>query len=112
MLIAALCFKGGQSGRPEAASQTRAVPSELAEDEVMAAIVRRAGSALTENALYEFCRPRLAHFAVPRFIEFVDALPMTENGKVQKYQLRERGVTPGTWDRELVKAAHVEPDRA
>jgi crotonobetaine/carnitine-CoA ligase len=89
-----------------------AVPSELAEDEVMAAIVRRPGSALTENALYEFCRPRLAHFAVPRFIEFVDALPMTENGKVQKYQLRERGVTPGTWDRELVKPAHVEPDRA
>jgi carnitine-CoA ligase len=89
-----------------------AVPSELAEDEVMAAIVRRPGSALTENALYEFCRPRLAHFAVPRFIEFVNALPMTENGKVQKYQLRERGVTPGTWDRELVKPAHVEPDQA
>jgi crotonobetaine/carnitine-CoA ligase len=89
-----------------------AVPSELAEEEVMAAIVRRPGSALTENALYEFCRPRLAHFAIPRFIEFVDALPMTENGKVQKYRLRERGVTPETWDRELVKPAHAEPDPA
>ena len=78
----------------------------------LAAIVRRPGSALTENALYEFCRPRLAHFAIPRFIEFVDALPMTENGKVQKYRLRERGVTPETWDRELVKQAHAEPDPA
>jgi carnitine-CoA ligase len=76
------------------------VPSELAEDEVMAAIVRRPGSALTESELCEFCRPRLARFAVPRFIEFVDTLPTTENGKVQKYKLRERGVTPAAWDRD------------
>jgi crotonobetaine/carnitine-CoA ligase len=78
------------------------VPSELAEDEVMAAIVRRPGSALTEGELCEFCRPRLARFAVPRFIAFVDMLPTTENGKVQKYKLRERGVPAGTWDREAV----------
>ena len=76
------------------------VPSELAEDEVMAAVVRRAGSALTERALAEFCAPRLARFAVPRFIEFVDELPTTENGKVQKYKLRDRGVTAKAWDRE------------
>jgi crotonobetaine/carnitine-CoA ligase len=76
------------------------VPSELAEDEVMAAIVRRAGSKLTEGALAEFCAPRLARFAVPRFIEFVDELPTTENGKVQKYKLRDRGVTAKAWDRE------------
>ena len=37
---------------------------------------------------------------MPRFIEFVDALPTTESGKVQKYKLRERGVTAGAWDRE------------
>ena len=48
----------------------------------------------------EFCQPRLAYFAVPRFIDFVEELPTTENGKVQKYKLRDRGVTPGTWDRE------------
>jgi carnitine-CoA ligase len=82
-----------------------AVPSELAEDEVMAAVVRRPGSRLTEKALCEFCRPRLAAFAVPRFIEFVDALPTTESGKVQKYKLRDRGVSGRTWDRQ--KAADV-----
>jgi crotonobetaine/carnitine-CoA ligase len=76
------------------------VRSELAEDEVMAAIVRRPGSALTEIALTEFCQPRLAYFAVPRFIEFVDQLPTTESGKVQKYKLRERGITAGAWDRD------------
>jgi crotonobetaine/carnitine-CoA ligase len=90
-----------------------AVPSELAEDEVMAAIVRRPGSALTESALYEFCQPRLARFALPRFIEFVDALPMTENGKVQKFRLRDRGVKPSTWDRDAVaKPVQARGDRA
>jgi crotonobetaine/carnitine-CoA ligase len=90
-----------------------AVPSELAEEEVMAAIVRRPGSALTESALHEFCQPRLARFALPRFIEFVDALPMTENGKVQKFRLRDRGVGPKTWDRDAVaKPVQVGADRA
>ncbi len=42
----------------------------------------------------------MPNFAIPRFIEFVDALPMTENGKVQKFRLRERGVTAATWDRD------------
>jgi crotonobetaine/carnitine-CoA ligase len=77
------------------------VPSELAEEEVMAAIVRRPGSTLTESILTEFCRPRLAAFAMPRFIEFVDVLPTTENGKVQKYKLRERGVTARAWDSQV-----------
>jgi crotonobetaine/carnitine-CoA ligase len=77
------------------------VPSELAEEEVMAAIVRRPGSTLTESTLTEFCRPRLAAFAMPRFIEFVDVLPTTENGKVQKYKLRERGVTARAWDSQV-----------
>ncbi|MGC1778948.1 MAG: ATP-dependent acyl-CoA ligase [Xanthobacteraceae bacterium] len=87
------------------------VASELTEEEVMAAIVRRPGSRLTESALAEFCRPRLAHFAVPRFIEFVDTLPMTENGKVQKYKLRERGITHGTWDR-AADSAKAKPGAA
>jgi crotonobetaine/carnitine-CoA ligase len=80
------------------------VPSELAEDEVMAAIVRRPGSTLTASALCEFCKPRLAKFAVPRFIELVDDLPTTENGKVQKFKLRDRGVTTRTWDREAASS--------
>ncbi len=76
------------------------VRSELAEDEVMAAIVRRPGSTLTPIALMEFCQPRMPYFAIPRYVEFVDDLPRTENGKVQKYILRERGVSAATWDRE------------
>jgi crotonobetaine/carnitine-CoA ligase len=76
------------------------VRSELAEDEVMAAIVVRPGAAIPHVELMEFCVPRLPYFAVPRFIDFVAELPRTENGKVRKYELRERGVTASTWDRE------------
>jgi crotonobetaine/carnitine-CoA ligase len=79
------------------------VRSELAEDEVMAAIVRQPGSDVTELELIGHCEPRLAYFAIPRFIEFVDELPMTENGKVQKFKLRERGVTTRAWDREAAR---------
>jgi carnitine-CoA ligase len=76
------------------------VASDLAEDEVMAAIVLRDGERPREEELIRFCEGKMAYFAVPRFLEFVDELPRTESGKVQKYKLRERGRTPATWDRE------------
>jgi crotonobetaine/carnitine-CoA ligase len=76
------------------------VRSELAEDEVMAAIVLRTGAQIEPAALLDFCQPLMPYFAVPRFVEFVETLPATENGKVTKYKLRERGVTAATWDRE------------
>ena len=75
------------------------VRSDLAEDEVMATLVLRSGLATDAAALAAHCAPRLPYFAVPRYIDIVDSLPCTENGKVQKYKLRDRGVTPGTWDR-------------
>lgn len=76
------------------------VCSELAEDEVMAAVVLRPGEKLSYEALLDFCQPRMPYFAVPRYLEYVEALPATENGKVTKYKLRERGITAATWDRE------------
>jgi carnitine-CoA ligase len=76
------------------------VRSELAEDEVMAAIVARAGSVVDPIDLIRFCEGRLPYFAIPRFVETLQDLPRTENGKVRKYELRERGVTASAWDRE------------
>lgn len=78
------------------------VRSELTEDEVMAAVVLKEGMALDPVALLDYCKPRMSYFSVPRYVLFADRLPMTENGKVQKYRLREIGVTPETWDREAV----------
>jgi crotonobetaine/carnitine-CoA ligase len=75
------------------------VGSELAEDEVMAALVARDGSVIEPAELMRFCESRLPYFAVPRYVDLLDDLPRTENGKVQKYKLRERGVSAATWDR-------------
>jgi carnitine-CoA ligase len=83
-----------------AAAAAIPVPSELGEDEVMAVIVTRPGAAIEFEALIRHCEPRLAYFAVPRYLEILDKLPLTPNGKVQKYVLRERGITARTWDRE------------
>ena len=76
------------------------VRSELAEDDIMVAVVLRIDQPLMPEALLDFCAPRLPYFAVPRYVQVVDALPLTENGKVQKYKLREQGITPNTWDRD------------
>jgi crotonobetaine/carnitine-CoA ligase len=76
------------------------VPAELGEDEVMAFVVARPGRRPHLGDLVAFCRPRLAAFAVPRYVELVDELPLTASGRVEKYRLRERGVTASTWDRE------------
>lgn len=76
------------------------VKSELAEDEVMASLVLRDDATLTPSELMDHCQPLLAYFAVPRYIDFVDALPTTENGKVRKFILRETGITSTTWDRD------------
>lgn len=75
------------------------VASELAEDEVMVAVVVRPGRVLDLADLTRHCARELPEFAVPRYIEAVPALPLTETGKVRKAVLRERGVTGGTWDR-------------
>jgi crotonobetaine/carnitine-CoA ligase len=75
------------------------VRSPLAEDEVMAAIVLHPGKDVAPAELIAFCEPRLPYFAVPRYLEFMTELPVTESGKVQKFKLRDRGITDETWDR-------------
>ncbi|MGC7100604.1 ATP-dependent acyl-CoA ligase [Amycolatopsis lurida] len=76
-----------------------ALPSELGEDEVAAAVVLAPGSSLEPADLVRWCEPRLAYFAIPRFLCFVEELPTTTNGKVRKEALRQRG-TEGLWDRQ------------
>ena len=75
-----------------------AVDSELGEDEVMAAIVTK--EPLEFSDIEAFCEPRLAKYAIPRFIRIVQDLPKTENGKVRKTVLREEGTAAAQWDRE------------
>ena len=83
-----------------AAAAAIPVASELGEDEVMAIIVTRPGATVQYAELIRHCEPRLAYFAVPRYLETVDELPLTPNGKIQKFVLRQRGITAKTWDRD------------
>ena len=89
-----------QSHPDVAAAAVVPVPSELGEDEVLAFVVLRAGASADPVELIRHCEPRLAYFAIPRYVDVVEELPLTPNGKVRKFALRERGVTDSTWDRE------------
>ena len=77
------------------------VPSELGEDEVMIVVAPVPGQVVEPLALFEFLEPRMAHFMLPRFIRIIDDLPKTPTQKVQKHLLKDAGVTPDTWDREV-----------
>jgi fatty-acyl-CoA synthase len=72
--------------------QVIGVPDERYGEEVMAWVVLREGAAVGEDELREFCRGRIAHYKVPRYIVSCEAFPMTVTGKVQKFKLREQAI--------------------
>ncbi len=69
------------------------------EDEVMVCVVLKENEQVAPAELIAWCDKRLPAFMVPRYIEFMPALPLTPSAKVRKKELRERGVTAATWDR-------------
>jgi crotonobetaine/carnitine-CoA ligase len=78
-----------------------AVASELGEDEVKVYVVPHEGEEIDPAELTRFLIERMPRFMVPRYLEFVAALPRTESTlKVQKGVLREQGINEMTWDRE------------
>ena len=81
------------------------VPSELIEEEVMVAVVPQAGAGLGPEEVHDWCAERLPRHAVPRFVEMLEELPMTPTGKIEKYRLRERGVTPAAHDARAAREA-------
>jgi crotonobetaine/carnitine-CoA ligase len=70
------------------------------EDEIKACVILKAGQPLAPEALLDFCQERMPRFAIPRFVEFVAALPKTATGKLQKEELRRGGGGGEVWDRE------------
>ena len=59
--------------------------------EELCAWVRLAeGEACNEDEVRAFCRGRIAHYKIPRYVRFVDEFPLTVSGKVQKFIIRER----------------------
>jgi fatty-acyl-CoA synthase len=72
--------------------QVVGLPDERFGEEVCAWVRLRPGATFTEEQLKDFCRGRIAHYKVPRYVVFVDEYPTTVTGKVQKFRLRELGV--------------------
>jgi fatty-acyl-CoA synthase len=70
--------------------QVFGVPDEKYGEEVCAWIVVRPGEQLTEEEVRTYCQGQIAHYKIPRYIRFVDEMPMTVTGKVQKFVMRER----------------------
>jgi len=66
------------------------VPDSKYGEEVAAWIRLHEGQTATEEEIREYCKGKLAHFKIPRYIRFVDEFPMTVTGKVQKYVIRSR----------------------
>jgi crotonobetaine/carnitine-CoA ligase len=75
-----------------------AVEDETAGQEVAVAVVPRAGAVLAPGLLRARLAGRQPPHAVPRYIDVVATLPTTPTGKVERYRLRDRGITPSTYD--------------
>jgi carnitine-CoA ligase len=80
------------------------VTSELSEDEVMVYVVCRDGCSVSAEDLVRFANQNMAHFMVPRFVHFIDALPKTASEKIEKYKLKTWAEQnrEALWDREAV----------
>jgi crotonobetaine/carnitine-CoA ligase len=87
-----------------------AVPSELGGDDLKVVVVVSEGSVLLHEELVAHAQQRLPRYSIPRYVEFVKALPKTPTNKVQKHVLRADPFTSATWDREAagvkVKSKH------
>jgi len=68
------------------------VPDAYFGEEIMAWIQLRANAEATETEIRAYCKDRIAHFKVPRYIWFVEEFPMTVTGKLQKFRMREMAV--------------------
>ncbi len=79
------------------------VPDEKYGEELCAWVVVAPGAAVTEEELREFCRGKIAHYKIPRYVKFVAEFPMTVTGKVQKFKMRDES----TAELGLQKAAEI-----
>ncbi|WP_306210587.1 AMP-binding protein [Actinoplanes sp. RD1] len=73
--------------------QVVGVPDEKFGEELMAWLILHPDAPpLTADDIRDFCRGKLAHYKIPRYVHLVDAFPMTVTGKVRKVEMRERAI--------------------
>jgi fatty-acyl-CoA synthase len=80
-------------GHPAVADvQVVGVPDERYGEEIMAWVIVREGATLDEDELRDYCRGKIAHYKIPRYVATCSDFPMTVTGKVQKHKLREQAI--------------------
>jgi fatty-acyl-CoA synthase len=72
--------------------QVIGVPDERYGEEIMAWVIVREGVSVTEDELRGYCRDKIAHYKIPRYIATCSDFPMTVTGKIQKFKLREQAI--------------------
>ncbi len=72
--------------------QVIGVPDERFGEEVMAWVMLRPGETADAEEIREFCRGKIAHFKIPRYVKVTGEFPMTVTGKIQKFRMREMAV--------------------
>lgn len=65
------------------------IPDEFYGEQVMAWIQCHTDEQVSEDEIREYCKDKIAHFKIPKYIWFVDEFPMTVTGKLQKFRMRE-----------------------
>ncbi|HVW03315.1 MAG TPA: AMP-binding protein [Planctomycetaceae bacterium] len=68
------------------------VPDPKYVEELCAWIRLKPGATATEDEIRQYCRSRLAHYKVPRYVRFVSEFPQTVTGKIQKFKIREQAI--------------------
>jgi carnitine-CoA ligase len=99
--ISSLELEAAINGHPAVAeSAVLAHPSELGEDDVKACLVVVEGEEVDPEGMFAFFKEKLPYFAIPRYVEVIDALPRNGVGRVMKHVLRDAGNSDDTWDLE------------
>ena len=65
------------------------VPDTKYGEELMAWVMPKEGETITGEEVQEFCRGKIAHYKVPRYVKTVAEFPMSVTGKIQKFRMRE-----------------------
>jgi fatty-acyl-CoA synthase len=73
--------------------QVAGIPSEKYGEEVGAFFILKEGSSLGEEDIRDFCRGKISRHKIPKYYFFVEEFPMTGSGKIQKFKLKEIGLT-------------------
>jgi len=73
--------------------QVAGVPSEKFGEQVGAFIILKEGATLEPEDVIDYCRGKISHYKIPKFVTFMEEYPMTASGKIQKYKLRDHAAT-------------------